>query len=49
MMVVRMLSFMPPHLNELGTRGLMQGQKVTFDTQEDCRTGEIAVANIQAA
>jgi CspA family cold shock protein len=30
-------------------RGLVQGQKVTFDTQEDRRTGKTAVANIQAA
>jgi CspA family cold shock protein len=30
-------------------RGLAQGQKVSFDTQEDRRTGKIAVANIQAA
>jgi CspA family cold shock protein len=30
-------------------RGLVQGQKVTFDTQEDRRTGKIAVGSIQAA
>ena len=36
-------------LERAGMRGLVQGQKVTFDTQEDRRTGKIAVANIQAA
>jgi CspA family cold shock protein len=30
-------------------RGLVEGQKVSFDTQEDGRTGKIAVANIQTA
>jgi cold shock protein len=30
-------------------RGLVQGQKVTFDTQEDRRTGKVGVGNIQAA
>jgi CspA family cold shock protein len=29
-------------------RSLSEGQKVSFDTQEDRRTGKIAVANIQA-
>jgi hypothetical protein len=28
---------------------LIEGQKVSFDTQQDRRTGKIAVANIQAA
>jgi CspA family cold shock protein len=36
-------------LERAGMRGLVQGQKVAFDTQEDRRTGKIAVANIQAA
>ena len=30
-------------------RGLVQGQKVAFDTQEDSRSGKIAVGTIQAA
>jgi len=28
---------------------LVQGQKVAFDTQEDSRSGKIAVGTIQAA
>jgi CspA family cold shock protein len=36
-------------LERAGMRGLNEGQKVTFDTQEDRRTGKIAVGNIQAA
>ena len=36
-------------LERAGMRGLAQGQKVTFDTQEDSRSGKIAAANIQAA
>jgi len=36
-------------LERAGMRGLVQGQKVTFDTREDSRTGKIAVGNIQAA
>jgi cold shock protein len=36
-------------LERAGMRGLAQGQKVSFDTQEDQRSGKIAVANIQAA
>ena len=36
-------------LERAGMRGLVQGQKVTFDTQEDRRTGKIAVGTIQAA
>src|SRR5690348_16519748 len=36
-------------LERAGMRGLVQGQKVTFDTQEDRRTGKIAVGSIQAA
>jgi CspA family cold shock protein len=30
-------------------RGLVEGQKVAFDTQDDRRTGKIAVANIHTA
>ena len=36
-------------LERAGMRGLAEGQKVSFDTQEDRRTGKIAVANIEAA
>ena len=36
-------------LERAGMRGLHEGQKVAFDTQEDRRTGKIAVGNIQAA
>jgi cold shock protein len=36
-------------LERAGMRGLVQGQKVSFDTQEDRRTGKTAVGNIQAA
>jgi len=36
-------------LERAGMRTLNEGQKVTFDTQEDRRTGKIAVGNIQAA
>ena len=36
-------------LERAGMRGLVQGQKVSFDTEEDRRTGKIAVGNIQAA
>ena len=36
-------------LERAGMRGLVQGQKVAFDTQEDSRSGKIAVGNIQAA
>ena len=32
-----------------GMRGLVEGQKVAFDTAEDRRPGKIAVNNIQAA
>jgi CspA family cold shock protein len=35
-------------LERAGMRGLAEGQKVAFDTQEDRRTGKIAVGNIQA-
>jgi len=36
-------------LERAGMHGLVEGQKVSFDTQEDRRTGKIAVGNIQAA
>jgi CspA family cold shock protein len=36
-------------LERAGMHGLAEGQKVSFDTQEDRRTGKIAVGNIQAA
>lgn len=36
-------------LERAGMRGLVEGQKVTFDTREDNRTGKIAVDTIQAA
>jgi CspA family cold shock protein len=36
-------------LERAGIRSLNEGQKVSFDTQEDRRTGKIAVNNIQAA
>jgi cold shock protein len=35
-------------LERAGMHGLREGQKVSFDTQEDRRTGKIAVGNIQA-
>jgi cold shock protein len=36
-------------LERAGIRGLVEGQKVSFDTQEDRRTGKVAVGTIQAA
>ena len=36
-------------LERAGMRGLVQGQKVVFDTEEDRRSGKIAVGTIQAA
>ena len=35
-------------LERAGLRGLAEGQKVSFDTQPDRRTGKIAVDNIKA-
>lgn len=35
-------------LERAGLRGLAEGQKVSFDTREDNRTGKTAVDNIQA-
>jgi CspA family cold shock protein len=34
-------------LERAGIRGLGEGQKVSFDTENDRRTGKTAVANIQ--
>ena len=34
-------------LERAGLRGLNEGQKVAFDTQQDRRTGKIAVGTIQ--
>ena len=36
-------------LERAGIRSLVEGQKVSFDTREDRKTGKIAVDNIQAA
>jgi cold shock protein len=36
-------------LERAGLRSLAEGQKVSFDTQEDRRTGKVAVANIQVS
>ena len=36
-------------LERAGMHSLSEGQKVSFDTAEDRRTGKIAVNNIQAA
>ena len=36
-------------LERAGMHSLVEGQKVSYDTQEDRRTGKIAVGNIQAA
>jgi cold shock protein len=36
-------------LERAGMSGLVEGQKVAFDTQEDRRTGKTAVGNIKAA
>lgn len=35
-------------LERAGLRTLSQGQKVSFDTERDSRSGKIAVATIQA-
>jgi cold shock protein len=35
-------------LERAGIRGLREGQKVSFDTQVDRRSGKTAVGNIQA-
>ena len=36
-------------LERAGLRGLREGQKVSFDTAEDRRSGKVAVNNIAAA
>jgi CspA family cold shock protein len=36
-------------LERAGIQGLTEGDKVTFDTEKDQRTGKAAVANIQMA
>ena len=36
-------------LERAGMRGLAEGQKVSFDTAEDRRSGKVAVNNIQTA
>ena len=36
-------------LQRAGLRALAEGQKVSFDTAEDRRTGKVAVNNIEAA
>jgi CspA family cold shock protein len=36
-------------LERAGMRDLFEGQKVTFDTAEDRRSGKVAVNNISAA
>ncbi len=36
-------------LERAGMRGLVEGQKVAFDTAEDRRSGKIAVDNIENA
>ncbi len=36
-------------LERAGLRGLREGQKVSFDTAEDRRSGKVAVNNIQTA
>ena len=36
-------------LERAGLSGLSEGQKVSFDTQEDRRTGKLAVGNIRMA
>lgn len=36
-------------LERAGLRGLTEGQKVSFDTAEDRRSGKVAVNNITAA
>lgn len=36
-------------LERAGLHGLNEGQKVSFDTQQDRKTGKIAVGNIKAA
>lgn len=36
-------------LERAGIRGLVEGQKVSFDTEEDRRSGKIAVGKLEVA
>ena len=36
-------------LERAGMRGLVEGQKVSFDTEQDRRSGKVAVGNLQVA
>jgi CspA family cold shock protein len=36
-------------LERAGIRGLAEGQKVSFDTEQDRRSGKVAVGNLQVA
>ncbi|NNM71525.1 cold-shock protein [Enterovirga aerilata] len=36
-------------LERAGIRGLVEGQKVAFDTEQDRRSGKVAVGNLQIA
>jgi CspA family cold shock protein len=36
-------------LEAAGMRGLVEGQKISFDVQEDRRSGKMAAANLQHA
>jgi CspA family cold shock protein len=36
-------------LERAGIRGLVEGQKVSFDTERDSRTGKIAVSSLQVS
>jgi len=36
-------------LERAGMTGLVEGQKVSFDTEQDRRTGKVAVGRIEAA
>jgi CspA family cold shock protein len=36
-------------LERAGIRGLVEGQKVSFDTEIDSRTGKIAVSSLQVS
>ncbi len=36
-------------LERAGIRGLVEGQKVSFETERDSRTGKIAVSALQVA
>jgi len=36
-------------LERAGMRGLSEGQKVSYDTEKDRRTGKMAVSTIEAA